>query len=142
MDALGLLECVAGLFNGKTKLMKGFNIFLPPGYGVRSVTDQPELITVDTPYATITDWTNEIARALQHTRISRDMKGNTATTTGVHSRVMRFLPKVEKCYADTPDTYKTFIEMISEDARPDGEGTSGWDEPTVRKVNSGISARW
>ena len=107
------------LFRGHPALIQGFNTFLPAGYRIECIADplNPDIITVTTPLGT----TTQAIRASYPSE--RDFVGRydappPSQNTEIDIELaLSYVQKVKTRYANDPDRYKAFLEILS----PPGE---------------------
>jgi paired amphipathic helix protein Sin3a len=110
IDTPGVIERVSNLFQGHATLIGEFNTFLPAGYRI-AVTEDPNnknanSIRVSTPTGTTTHTTVYRTIPLPDTQLPpqpQDMQS-----------ALDFVQKIKTRYADEPDRYKKFLEILSE----------------------------
>lgn len=128
------------LFHGNPSLIQGFNTFLPPGYRIDISSDprDPNAIRVTTPSGTTTQSTNAAppkssalpylpSRAITPYQpldtFSQGPASTAAAATflgglgarnvaGEFNHAIQYLNKIKARYADDPDTYKQFLEIL------------------------------
>ena len=125
------MERVAALFYGYPSLVWGFNTFLPPGYRMKCVndTDNLGLITIATPMGTTTQAIRGACppgsilmdRELAAPRYEPPPPVHPPPSQGEIDieLALAYVQKVKTRYANDPDRYKAFLEIMSP-SREDG----------------------
>ncbi|OCH88405.1 hypothetical protein OBBRIDRAFT_795302 [Obba rivulosa] len=124
IDTPGVIQRVSNLFHGHPMLIQGFNTFLPAGYRIECTTDakNPNFITVTTPMGTTTQATNgafslggySTAPAFAngadpHAPLPIDSNSPASVNVGP---ALSFVQRVKTRYANEPDRYKRFLEIL------------------------------
>ncbi|EMD34640.1 hypothetical protein CERSUDRAFT_116814 [Gelatoporia subvermispora B] len=122
IDTPGVIERVSNLFHGHPMLIQGFNTFLPAGYRIECTTDtkNPNFITVTTPMGTTTQATNSFAfgtslagTAFANIPRSQPLLSEADSSASVNvAPALSFVQKVKTRYANDPDRYKRFLEIL------------------------------
>ena len=128
------MERVAALFYGYPSLVWGFNTFLPHGYRMECVddTDNPGLITITTPMGTTTQAIRGVCppgSILMDRELAASRYRPPPPPLPVHplssygeidiELALAYVQKVKTRYANDPDRYKAFLEIMSP-SREDG----------------------
>ena len=129
------------LFHGNPSLIQGFNTFLPPGYRIDISSDprDPNAIRVTTPSGTTTQSTIALAQkppplplpsraitpydpfalGVPSTSAAASFLGGLGARNALDSKppgefnhAIQYLNKIKARYADDPDTYKHFLEIL------------------------------
>ncbi|KAF8140489.1 hypothetical protein EV363DRAFT_1152523 [Boletus edulis] len=140
IDTPGVIERVSMLFHGNPSLIQGFNTFLPHGYRIDVSADprDPNAIRVTTPSGTTTQSTQKPSylpsraitpyQPLDTFSLGLPPSSTTAAASflgglgarnaldsnppGEFNHAIKYLNKIKACYADDPDTYKQFLEIL------------------------------
>ncbi|KAF8560140.1 hypothetical protein OG21DRAFT_1401704 [Imleria badia] len=132
IDTPGVIDRVSMLFHGNPALIQGFNTFLPPGYRIDISADprDPDAIRVTTPSGTVTQSTSHKLSARAITPFSLGIPSSSTTAAasflgglgarnaldskppGEFNHAIQYLNKIKARYADDPDTYKQFLEIL------------------------------
>ncbi|THG98894.1 hypothetical protein EW026_g3370 [Hermanssonia centrifuga] len=124
IDTPGVIERVSTLFRGHPALIQGFNTFLPAGYRIECTTDSanPDFITVTTPSGTTTQ---AIRGSLPPDYdLGSRSQGEAAPSAGEIDieLALSYVQKVKNRYANDPDRYKAFLEILSPQVDGNGGG--------------------
>ncbi|EKM56381.1 uncharacterized protein PHACADRAFT_172101 [Phanerochaete carnosa HHB-10118-sp] len=117
IDTPGVIERVSTLFRGYPTLIQGFNTFLPAGYRIECTTDgdNSDLITVTTPAGTTTQAIREpFPRPSMLGDVVIAAPGAVDAEQDIE-RALAYVQRVKNRYANDPQKYKAFLEILSPD---------------------------
>ncbi|AMD20147.1 HCL004Wp [Eremothecium sinecaudum] len=138
IDTPGVIERVSTLFQGYPTLIQGFNTFLPQGYNIECSADPNDPIKVTTPFGVTGEMSivspgNHMPHGEQHQPAVQGMQPMYQASdlpsalaqpqdqygVGVKkagdvefSHAISYVNKIKTRFADQPDVYKHFLEIL------------------------------
>lgn len=114
IDTPGVIERVSMLFRGYPMLIQGFNTFLPAGYRIECTVDadNTDLITVTTPAGTTTQSIRDMFPPAREPDVPMTIPMDMEAEADIE-RALSYVQRVKTRYANDPEKYKAFLEILS-----------------------------